>query len=670
MRKLLARLLSLAAGLTLGTALAWQFSAPFSAIADQPTSCSGVCYNISGSAAAPSYTYAASSNDGSFLVSAGTLGFTTAGVQRATLSGTALALSVAENVTSTSATALTVAAAGANYGLQVDESTGSAVTGLKIKSGIAGGGLALSVIGGNAAENVTLDAEGGGTFGINTVASGGITLGRATTVSGLLTANAGATISGAATSINASSNFATNINTGTSTGAFSAGNALAGALTLASGAASTITVTGATLTLSTATSGTLAVTSAGLLNLTGAGASVWANSGAGTFTIQSTAQALTLQTLTSGLLTVSSAGAATVNATAAVLTLQTTTSGAVTVAPASGSNINLTTAGVGNIAFTLGTGMVTGVVAGTGWNLNSQTIAGAGTFSGIITASNITDSTSITTGGLIASGGLGVAKTLYVGTDIYEQGTIHITGAVTTPTGLNAIHIGMNGNIGTLYSVQSGTSYRAFELRPLTFTVYTSAAQLSGLSIDANQVVTMPGNVASVSTVTGTLVVTGGVGISGAAYVGGLLTLSALTANAPVYSGAGGLISASATVSNTLGSDVTLTTAGTYYDGPSVANAAAGTWWACGQVEVTGTASDLIKVKLWDGTNAAVASAQIELATVTGTQASISLCGKVVTPAGNIRLSVTDATTSTTPKIVFNQSGNSADSTLTATRIG
>ena len=87
-------------------------------------------------------------------------------------------------VTSASATAFTVGAGGSNYGLQVDESTGSAVTGLLIKAGAAGGGLALSVINGNAAENLTLDAKGAGTIGIGTVSTGAVTVGPATSITG------------------------------------------------------------------------------------------------------------------------------------------------------------------------------------------------------------------------------------------------------------------------------------------------------------------------------------------------------------------------------------------------------------------------------------------------------------------------------------------------------
>jgi hypothetical protein len=59
-------------------------------------------------------------------------------------------------------------------------------------------------------------------------------------VTGDLTTTAGMTASGGVISFNNSSNFATNINTGTSTGAVSIGNSAAGALSLTTGAAFTL----------------------------------------------------------------------------------------------------------------------------------------------------------------------------------------------------------------------------------------------------------------------------------------------------------------------------------------------------------------------------------------------------------------------------------------------
>lgn len=81
------------------------------------------------------------------------------------------------NSTVSSATALTVAKAGTNYGLQVDTSTTSAVTGLKITSAAAASGLAMAVISSGTNENATFDAKGSGTISINGTATGDILLG-------------------------------------------------------------------------------------------------------------------------------------------------------------------------------------------------------------------------------------------------------------------------------------------------------------------------------------------------------------------------------------------------------------------------------------------------------------------------------------------------------------
>lgn len=90
--------------------------------------------------------------------------------------------------TSASASALAVGRQGATSpGLQLDASTSTCVTGLKITPAAAGSGLALAVVGGNSAEALTLDAKGSGTISIGTVSTGAITLGAATGVTGALT---------------------------------------------------------------------------------------------------------------------------------------------------------------------------------------------------------------------------------------------------------------------------------------------------------------------------------------------------------------------------------------------------------------------------------------------------------------------------------------------------
>lgn len=96
--------------------------------------------------------------------------------------------------------------------------------------------------------------------------TGLVTMQNALTVSGLITGNAGATISGAITNINVNSNFATNINTGTSTGAVNIG-------TGASSGTVTIGRTSGTITTIGAIGHTGTITSSGLITGT-AGATI------------------------------------------------------------------------------------------------------------------------------------------------------------------------------------------------------------------------------------------------------------------------------------------------------------------------------------------------------------------------------------------------------------
>jgi hypothetical protein len=120
-------------------------------------------------------------------------------------------------------------------------------------------------------------------------------------------------------------------------------------------------------------------------------------------------------------------------------------------------------------------------------------------------------------------------------------------------------------------------------------------------------------------------------------------------------------------VTNSLTGDVALNNGGSYFDGPSVAQGSTGTWFASGTVSVLDTAgASNFNLKLWDGTTV-IASAR---ATTGGASfvSAISLSGILASPAGNLRISVNDPG-GATGKILFNTSGNSKDSTLTAVRI-
>lgn len=95
-----------------------------------------------------------------------------------TFSGTVTVSSAAIAHTSTSASAYAVGPNGTtNPTLQVDASTASAATGLKVKSAAAASGLALSVVSSGTNENLTVDAKGSGTVTIGGTSTGNVLLG-------------------------------------------------------------------------------------------------------------------------------------------------------------------------------------------------------------------------------------------------------------------------------------------------------------------------------------------------------------------------------------------------------------------------------------------------------------------------------------------------------------
>jgi hypothetical protein len=119
-------------------------------------------------------------------------------------------------------------------------------------------------------------------------------------------------------------------------------------------------------------------------------------------------------------------------------------------------------------------------------------------------------------------------------------------------------------------------------------------------------------------------------------------------------------------LTNSLGADVALTNTGTFFDGPSIAQGATGTWFASGGVSLGINAGDAVDVRLWDGTTV-IASKFVRAGTGSGA-ISVDLSGIISSPAGNIRISVKNVT-STTGAISFNSSGDSKDSTVSGFRV-
>jgi hypothetical protein len=122
-------------------------------------------------------------------------------------------------------------------------------------------------------------------------------------------------------------------------------------------------------------------------------------------------------------------------------------------------------------------------------------------------------------------------------------------------------------------------------------------------------------------------------------------------------------------LTGSVGADITMTPAATYFDGPSVAQGTVGTWLVTGTVSISGaTVNDNIVAKLWDG--ATLISDLSQQSNGNSGLLAISLSGVITNPTGNLRITVMDVTTAGA-KI---KAGDGIDatkaSTITAIRIG
>lgn len=121
------------------------------------------------------------------------------------------------------------------------------------------------------------------------------------------------------------------------------------------------------------------------------------------------------------------------------------------------------------------------------------------------------------------------------------------------------------------------------------------------------------------------------------------------------------------TLVNSLAADVNLNNTANYFTGPTVAQGTTGTWFASGTVTVIdGAGGATFVARLWDGNN--VMASTVVTQSGASLRATISLSGRIANPIGNIRISVKDIS-STSGKILFNESGDSKDSTLTVMSI-
>jgi len=135
-----------------------------------------------------------------------------------------------------------------------------------------------------------------------------------------------------------------------------------------------------------------------------------------------------------------------------------------------------------------------------------------------------TTSTSTTTGALTVAGGVGIAGAVFAGgvltiTDATNAGPSVQTGALVVNNG-GAYIMGNMRVGGTLYATLSGSVINNTSIGS------TTASTGAFTTLTASDSVTFTKNTGSTSSTTGTLVVTGGAGVSENLYVGGLANVS------------------------------------------------------------------------------------------------------------------------------------------------
>ncbi len=121
-------------------------------------------------------------------------------------------------------------------------------------------------------------------------------------------------------------------------------------------------------------------------------------------------------------------------------------------------------------------------------------------------------------------------------------------------------------------------------------------------------------------------------------------------------------------LANSLAGDVNITSVTSYWDGPTVSLGSSGTWFAAGTVTLrtSGASVQTFSAKLWDVVTV------VDSCTVTNVangSATASLSGIITSPSSNLKISV-KISAAVNSAILFNDSANSKDSSITAIRIG
>jgi hypothetical protein len=266
--------------------------------------------------------------------------------------------------------------------------------------------------------------------------------------------------------------------------------------------------------------------------------------------------------------------------------------------------------------------------------------------------------------GVGAAAGSGTVTSITPGSGTASTITATAPGTAITSTGTIYAAQLVNAQTGTTYAIADGDRAKLVTASNAAAQAYSiaqagaSSAFQSGWFVDIHNISTNAAGIVTVTPTTST--------INGAStlliYPG---QSARIVSDGTNYQTA--FSPALANLTNSLSGDVTLNSTSTYFDGPSVPQATSGTWLATGNAVLQDTAgAATFRCKLWDGTT--VAASSTSTGDVANRIMNIALSGIVTNPAGNIRISCADIT-STNGKILFNALGLSKDSTVSAVRI-
>jgi hypothetical protein len=120
-------------------------------------------------------------------------------------------------------------------------------------------------------------------------------------------------------------------------------------------------------------------------------------------------------------------------------------------------------------------------------------------------------------------------------------------------------------------------------------------------------------------------------------------------------------------ITNSLAGNVAVNNTGLFFDGPQIAQGSTGTWFASGTITLDDTAGPATWwCKLWDGTT--VIASGLIFQPSGSNPITASLSGYIASPAGNIKISCNDRT-STSGLFLANGTGLGKDSTVSAYRL-